>query len=439
MTDMSIDQADTTSAEDIATKHARHNFIMLAIDYGAFALGWTFASTSTILPAFAERLGAPNLVIGAIPAAMTLGYTLPPLFAANYTERLSRKLPFIMFWTAFERFPLLLLAIVAYLFAESSPVIALAAVLIALLSMSAAGGALTPAWMDLIGKVIPARRRGRMLAVGSVLGSGLGLVGTALSAYYLSHFTFPDGYALCFVTGFVCLMLSWVFLGAVREPPVDNRKPHMGTLTYLRRLPAVLHRDHSFAWYLVYRCVATLGGMASAFYTVHALRTLNAPASVVAGYTTALLAAQAAANLGFGWLADHASHRTVLIMGTALSIAGNVVAIFAASANVLYAVFLCYGAAVAAGNVSALNISIEFAPDEDRPTYVGLANTVTTPLGVAATLVGGLLADASGYQAVFAVAAVITVLAGSVLVLRVQDPRHPDRVVPTAPAPEAAP
>ena len=418
---MSLENDPATEA--IASAHATRNFIMLATDYGAFALGWTFASTSTILPAFAEMLGASNLMIGAIPAALTLGYTLPPLFAANYTERLPRKLPMILSWTSFERLPLLLLAIVAYLFAERSPGLTLAAVLISLLSMSGAGGALMPAWMDLIAKVIPANRRGRMFATGSVLGSGLGLVGTMLSGYYLSAFAFPDSYALCFVTGFVCLLLSWVCLALVVEPPVQSTKPHVGMITYMRRLPEVLRRDHSFAWYLVFRGVALLGGMAGAFYTVYSLRTLGAPVTVVAQYTMVLLAGQAVANLGLGWLADRIGHRPVLLLGAALAVLGNAIAFLSRSPELLFAVFLCVGASTAASNVSVLNMSIEFAPAEDRPTYVGLASTVASPLAVAASLIGGALADASGYRAVFAVAAAISLAAMLVLLLRVRDPR----------------
>ena len=70
-------------AQAFAKKHLRWNFISLMTDYGLYGLGMTFASVSTILPAFAERLGASNLMIGMIPAAMTLGFTLrrslPPI------------------------------------------------------------------------------------------------------------------------------------------------------------------------------------------------------------------------------------------------------------------------------------------------------------------------------------------------------------------------
>ena len=69
------------------TERAR-NVLLLGADYGLFLVGLAFASQSTILPAFAAWLGAPNVVIGAIPAVMTLGWFLPSLFAAGHTETL---------------------------------------------------------------------------------------------------------------------------------------------------------------------------------------------------------------------------------------------------------------------------------------------------------------------------------------------------------------
>ncbi len=54
----------------------RHNLAALGAGYALFMIGLSFASPSTILPACAAHLGAPNVVIGAIPAVMTLGWLL---------------------------------------------------------------------------------------------------------------------------------------------------------------------------------------------------------------------------------------------------------------------------------------------------------------------------------------------------------------------------
>ena len=67
--------------------------------------------------------------IGAIPAVMTVGWFLPPLFTAAHAERLPRKLPFIMRWTGWERVPFLILALVAFFLADRAPALSMALLL----------------------------------------------------------------------------------------------------------------------------------------------------------------------------------------------------------------------------------------------------------------------------------------------------------------------
>jgi len=100
-----------TDEAGLARRNVRHNAVALGADFALFLVGLAFASQSTILPAFAAHLGAPNVVIGAIPAVMTLGWFLPSLFAAGHTESLARKLPFVMRFTLWERVPFLALAL----------------------------------------------------------------------------------------------------------------------------------------------------------------------------------------------------------------------------------------------------------------------------------------------------------------------------------------
>ena len=104
--------------EDFARRHLTRNVLALGGDFAFYSVGLAFASQATILPAFAASLGAPNIVIGAIPAVTTLGWLLPPLFVAGHTETLGRKLPFVMRYTIWERVPYLGLALTAFFVAE---------------------------------------------------------------------------------------------------------------------------------------------------------------------------------------------------------------------------------------------------------------------------------------------------------------------------------
>ena len=153
------DEDTAVAGDGNAPRDLRHNLLALGADFSAFRIGQSFASESTILPAFAAHLGAPNVVIGAIPAVSTLGWFLPPLFAAGYTESLARKLPFVLRYTIWERVPLLALALVALFVAESRPSLSLGVLLAMLLIMTGSGGWLLPAWMDIVGRVIPTTLR----------------------------------------------------------------------------------------------------------------------------------------------------------------------------------------------------------------------------------------------------------------------------------------
>ena len=317
-----------------ARRDVRHNVVALAADFGLFLVGLSFVSQSTILPAFAAHLGASNVVIGAIPALMTLGWNLPSLFAAGYTESLARKLPFVLRYTVWERVPLLVLAAVAFFVARPAPAVALALLLSMLLLMTSAGGLLMPAWMDIVWRTVPTTLRGRFFAMSNLLGGAGGLLGSVLTAWVLARMPATDGYAVCFLVSALFMGLSYVALSLVREPPAAHDRvaaPPLGV--YLRRVGRVLKSDHNLAWFLLARGLNFIGTMATGFFTVHALRSFAAPDWAVGVFTTALLAGQMLGNLVLGVLADRVGHLIPLNIGVAALLLANLVALVAPTVN----------------------------------------------------------------------------------------------------------
>lgn len=408
--------------------NTRHNFLALGLDYSCFLIGMSFASQVTILPAFAAHLGASNVVIGAIPAVLMLGWFLPSLFAAHHTERLERKLPFVLRWTVWERVPLAALAGVAFFLAEPAPTLTLGVLLVLLLVMTGTGGALMPAWMDIVGRTIPTTLRGRFFGAANVVGSAGGLLGSLLTAYLLATIEPPRSYGFCFLAGTVFLALSYAALATAREPAGAVAPTAASLGAYLRGMPALLRRDRNLSWFLVARGFGTLGAMANGFYTVYALRTWQAPEWQVGVFTTIFLAGQLVGNLGLGWLADRAGHRLVLVLGLGAMVAGNLAAVGAGSVETFGAVFALSGVHHAAIHVSSRTILLELAVDAvERPTYVGLANTALAPVSFGAPLVAGLMADRLGFLSVFAVAAALSTVGLALLLARVREPRHAAR------------
>jgi MFS family permease len=415
-------------AEAFARRHLRLNLTVLAADFGLFLVGLSFASRETILPAFAADLGAPSLVIGAIPAVMTAGWFLPSLFVAGYTQSLAYRMPFVLRYTIWERVPLLVLALAAFFVATRAPGLALTILLLMLFVMTAVGGVLMPAWMDVVGRTIPTELRGRFFAAGSLIGSIGGLGAGIATAYILATVEAPSSYGVCFLASFVFMALSFGALALTREPPAAGTTPPVPIGTYLRRVPALLRHDRNLAWFLVARGCAAFGMMASGFYTVYALRTFAAPAWQVGVFTTVLLLGQSAGNIALGWLADRAGHRVVIIVGVAATVASNLWALTAPSLPTFGAVFALTGVQIAAINISWINVLLEFAPAVDeRPTYVGLGNTALAPTAFVAPLVAGALVDTVGFAPTFVAATVFGLAALALLVMRVRDPRHAGR------------
>ena len=403
----------------------RYNVLALGVDYGFFMLALTFASQSTILPAFAAWLGAPNVVIGAIPAVMTLGWFLPSLFAAGHTETLTRKLPFLMKWTLWERVPFLVMALLAFFTAERWPGLTLALVLLMLLVITGVGGVLMPAWMDLIARALPTTIRGRFFALSNFIAGLVGFGASLFIAEVLGRVPAPASYGICFLGATVCVALSYVALAVVREQVAERAASPVTLRDYLGRVPGLLRRDRNLSWFLAARAFGLAGGMASGFYTVYALRAWDAPASQAGVFTAMLLIGQSIGTLTLGWVGDHAGHRLVLLIGMACAAGAAAVALLAPSLAAFGVVFVLYGVQSAAVSISALNVLLEFSPTpEARPTYVGLGTTAMTPMAFAAPLIGGLLADAVGFRAMFVVSLAFALVGLVMLAALVRDPRH---------------
>ena len=402
----------------------RRNFVALALDYGFFGLGMSFASTTTILPVLADRLGAPNLIIGALPSIVMLGRSVPALFSARLIEAMPRKLPFVLTYTAWERLPWLLLAFAVYGWSTTDPTLVLALLVGTLGIVALTGGVLSPAWVDLIGRVIPTEYRGRFFAIGGAFATLAGLGGSVLSGYFLREFSFPTGFSLCITATFICLLASWGALAFTREPPAGKPRPAVGLSVHLARLPGLLRMNPSFAWYLVARALTMVGTMATGFYAVYAIRFLGAQEWNVASFTFALLAAQAGGGLALGSLSDRVGHRASLMIGIVANAAAGLLAMATSNLILYHAVFLFTGISVAANNVSSQTLVLELAPEEDRPTCLGLSSSVVAPFILLAPFLAGTLADSKGLTWVFGVGALLSALSAGIYLLRVREPRH---------------
>jgi MFS family permease len=294
---------------------------------------------------------------------------------------------------------------------------------LSLLVASGTAGALNPAWYDMIAKVIPANRRGLWMGVGSGGGAFMGIAGAGLAGWFLTNFDFPMNYALCFFTAALFQFLSWACLSLTREPESETVKEHNGLREYFKKLPAVLQRDKNYLVFLISRSVMNLGLMAAGFYIVYGSERFRLSGAEVGGLTALLVGVQAVLNLVLGAFGDRYGHKIVLTAGAlAMGLAAMTALVWQAPAA-LWVIFLLLGAALAADSVAGFSIIIEFGSAEERPTYVGLTNTLLAPARTLSPILGGWLAASLGYSWLFAVALAASACGALMMGWWVKEPR----------------
>ena len=401
------------------------NFSVNIADIAFYTVASNLVSQSTILPLLVSQLTSSKMAMGLIPTIFSMGFLLPQLLTASYTERLKRKLPFLALFSGLgERLPYLLIALVVLWFGASQPGLTLVAMLGLLAMVATTAGLLTPAWYDLIAKVIPIERRGLWSGLGFGMGAFMGIAGAALAGQILEWQPFPRNFAICFFAAFFFQVLSYTALVLNREPDSEIVKPAIGFLAYFKQLPAIIRRDRNYQIYLISRSIANLGSMASGFFIVYGVERFHIGGAEVGWLTSVLVGSQTVMNLLLGSLGDRKGHKIVLTIG---ALGGGLAALsvlLGQGKEMIYLTFILLGAAMAAENVSSLNIILEFCSSEDRPTYIGLTNTLLAPTRAAAPLIGGWLATWQGYPVLF-LGAVLCSVAGAALIGGwLREPRH---------------
>ncbi|HEY1015663.1 MAG TPA: MFS transporter [Herpetosiphonaceae bacterium] len=406
-----------------ARDHTRFNMAVNISD-GAFFGGATgFASFVTVIPLFVSTLTSSALIIGLISAIHAVGWQLPQLLTANRVARLRRFKPMVLMMTLNERLPFAGLALIAW-FAERLGGAALWLTLALLVWQGLGGGLTATAWQSMIGKIIPARRRGTFFGVQAAAANLFASGAAVLAGIMLERIASPLDWALCFGIAAVLMMVSWGFLAQTREESAEPAGAPLSQREFWGSVGGVLRNDPNFCWFLLTRFASQFATMASAFYTIYAVRRFGMGEEMIGALTAVFLLSQTVANPLMGWLGDRFSHRLMMEGGALAAAASALIAWLAPGPGWFFAAFALAGVANVAFWTTALAITLEFGSLEQRPVYIGLANTMTAPGTILAPLLGGWLADTAGYGGTFATAVAGAIATFAIVRLLVRDPRQ---------------
>ena len=417
----------------ISSPHYRRNFGAFLGDYVGFALGLTLASPTTVLPYLVARLGGSEVAVGLMAGLANAAWLVPQLIYANILTNKRYKKPYLVWGGIVGRPSYVFYAIALALGLHREPVLALLLLYAAQVVFFASDALVSVAWFDLVSKAIPDSRRGRLFGAGQLISGLLSIGAGGLIAVLLGEGgpAFPTNYVLILALSGLCFLLALVALGLVVEPdePVEEERPVWRE--YLPRLLSTLRQDRAFLRLIIVRLLAGFDGLALSFYVLFATRELGLPAATIGLFVSAQIAGRIVAGVVLGAVAERSgSHRVVQVAAaTAVTapLVGLALLLSGASGGTTTAaifswVFVTIGLTASASMLGHYNYTLVLAPAGQRPTYIGLLNTISSVL-VVLPILGGWLLRVTSYGVLFALTA-LAISFGFVLSLSLPSARQ---------------
>ena len=386
----------------------KRNQLYMVVDAVGWPLGQSFLAPQTILAAFVAQLAGSNLSVGLVGSVQSLCQLVPQFLASGWIEQLKRtRIYVVTVGILVERVPLLVLALAVLL---RIPDTLLLPVFFLCWGIANLGGGINmPAFMALFSRAIQTQRRGRVVGLGTSIGTLLAAGGAVLARHLLARSEGLTGYGWCFLVGFFVLLLTVVPLGFVKEGQV-RQPPKRGLAGRIREVPRLLSGAGGFGRYILLQVALqfTLSGIV--FVTSHAVLNLGLDETVVALGSAVMMGSNAVASLLFGVLGDRRGYRPVFRVA-AIAAAGLFLLMVVHPVQLtVFGAYLLAGV-VLGGVVVGSNMTLEFAGPRRTATFTAIVFTAVAPARIGAPLLCGWLADRVGLPAVFGINAAVAALA----------------------------
>ncbi len=393
------------------------NYLLNVGDGVTFAIGMAFASGTAILPLFVSQFDVPRWVIGLIPALFMLGIQAPQVLGAAYRARLAT------FWGPFRRhifwprLALIAMAVTPLLPGD----IALFGFFATFAAFALALGFQAPSWMEYIGYMIPADRRGVFFGVRLTLGGLCSLAASWLAAALLDRLPGQLGYAACFGLAAMFVLAGFLMEISVRFDwnEVDRRRrdtaPFWSSAIYMVR------ESREFQAYLGARVLMTGGTMALAFYVVDAMDRFGLTVAQSSLLAIALVHLPSLSGTVWGWAADRYGNKRTMTVLAAVAALSSVILVQAPSLP-LYTVGL-FG--VGCGTVVLQMLDPKWLMQIDQArmgAVVSVFGLAMAPWSILLPVAAGIIATRAGMPALFWLTAAFWALGGGALALFAREP-----------------
>jgi len=305
-------------------------------------------------------------------------------------------------------------------------------------------------YMDMVGRMIPRHRLGSYFGARNFLGNALAIAAGLFIVQPLltrENVPLPSNYLLVVLIGAVLSTVSMIVFTRCREEDGPSAKERTTLAESLRRGAHWLRTDHNYRMYFWVRVAFRINIIGFVFFIPYGSEKLRAgdrtAVALLGGLLVAVMqASRVLFSVVWGRLADRTGFRVCFAGAGACFTLAPALALLAprlpttfvlplpglaTSLDLPLAVYLlaliAIAAAMQASMIGGNHFVVSCAPPDRRPSYLGFANTVTSPLALLAIPIAWL-APRTDVSAVFLIT-LVAGLASLAAALRMRSPANP--------------
>ncbi len=385
--------------------------------------GFRLINAPTFMPVYIHMISGSNTIVGLAQALQQVGGIISPIFGANAIEHRKKVMPAALWMGGLGRVQIVGMAAAGWFLQGQSLVYAMLALLFL---FGVFMGAQRVVFGMLMAKVIPLSRRGRLQAWRNATG---GLIAAILAwvagKYIIEPDMFGHGYSVTFMLAAVLTTLGlWALQVLLREPEPPNLPAKARLRDRVRDFPALIRSDPGFGPFLLVQMLATFSRMAVPFYALYATSSMGLSGAILGLLALAYLGADTLSNLLWGYMGDRTGFRHVLLISLVMWILATVILLMLQTPVALFIAFFGLGAAQSGYMMAAQTMILEFGNREEMPMRIAISSSAEGITASISPIVGGLVADALGYPAVFGISIGFLVLGLVCLIFMVKEPRN---------------
>lgn len=373
------------------------------------SLAITIAEPSTILPLMVHHFSDSAIIVGLFVSLLRGGAIAVQLYAAFHAQAYKRVLPYLRNVFIFRFASWFLIGFSIFLFGETNKTLTLICIGLGLFFFSFSAGFGAIYFKELQAKLFSKKYRGKTMANRQIAGSIASIISGGVTGYVLSAYEAPLNYGYLFMLSSFLMLIGFSAFIMVDEPEKSNVSVKEKSFTlFMKNSIDILKSDNRLKQQIIVIFLGYSYFLAMPFVILNANKTFTLTGWMLGGFIAVQMIGSILGSTFF-WRKIH-DYEKMLSLSFLFAIASFIIALLAYDIYTYALVFLFFGVAIDGFSIAGMNLVIEIAPEDKRPTYTALQTTITS-FGLFFPILGGvLLKYISSYSFIYLITITLLVI-----------------------------